>query len=434
MKVLVFNAIFNDLLWCSVSLNLKYWPTQVSPELLCWDVLVFSVAQYTVFFEGFLLNRSQKLPFTFFILASVGKQRGFIAVLNPNSDTGYIDPVATDTLNSGLTTVFLPLVYIFVFAVGLPSNAMAIWVFVFRSKKFHPAAIYMANLALADLLFVIWVPFKIAYHFNGNNWIFGEELCKVMVAFFYGNMYSSILFIACLSVQRYWVVAHPLTQQRTDNRLAIAVSVSIWAFIWISTTPLYLYQQTVKLSTPNITTCHDVNLITDSANPFLDVQKPYYYFMVMAGLGFFLPCLVIITAYVLMIRKLGHSDMERSSANKTRRRAKILIIIVLVTFLICFIPSNLMLVVHYALLGKGVVNNGYGFYITSLCLASLNSCLDPFLYYFVSEDFRSHVKNTLRCRSSRTVERMRVSFSSMKYSKKNSIYTSSTGQTESSTI
>ncbi|MCJ8741036.1 hypothetical protein PDJAM_G00066030 [Pangasius djambal] len=367
-----------------------------------------------------------------------GQQRGFVGLLVPDLDSVYVDPDTMSTLKSGLTTVFLPLVYVFVFAVGLPSNAMAIWVFVFRSKKFHPAAIYMANLALADLLFVIWVPLKIAYHFNGNNWTFGEGMCKVLVGFFYGNMYSSILFIACLSVQRYWVVAHPLTQQRTDNRLAIAVSVCIWAFIWISTTPLFLYQQAVKISELNITTCHDVNIITrenfEKGSTFLDVQKPYYYFMVMAGLAFFIPCVVIITAYVLMMRKLGHSTMERSNASKNRRRAIVLIITVLVTFLVCFIPSNVMLVVHYALLGSGIANNGYGFYITTLCLASLNSCLDPLLYYFVSEEFRSHVKNTLLCRSSRTVERMRVSFSSLKYSKKSNTYTSSTGHTDSSTI
>ncbi|TSK71989.1 Proteinase-activated receptor 2 [Bagarius yarrelli] len=367
-----------------------------------------------------------------------GQKRGFVGLQDPDSDSVLIDSAALNTLKSGLTTVFLPVLYIFVFAMGLPSNAMAIWVFVFRSKKIHPSAIYMANLALADLLFVVWVPLKIAYHLNDNHWTFGEAMCKVLVGFFYANMYSSILFIACLSVQRYWVVAHPLTQQRTDNRLAIAVSVSIWAFIWISTTPLFLYQQTAKLSELNITTCHDVNIITPenlrTGNTFQDLQKPYYYFMVMAGLAFFIPCVVIITAYVLMLRKLGHSTMEGSGARKNRRRARVIIVTVLVAFLVCFIPSNVMLVVHYSLLGNGISNNGYSFYIISLGLASLNSCLDPFLYYFVSEEFRSHVKNTLLCRSSRTVERMRVSFSSMKYSRKSNTYTSSTGHTDSSTI
>ncbi|XP_051536809.1 coagulation factor II (thrombin) receptor-like 1, tandem duplicate 2 [Myxocyprinus asiaticus] len=364
------------------------------------------------------------------------KGRGFTGVLDEYLDLVVVDQITVDTLKSGLTTIFLPIIYIIVFAVGLPSNAMAIYILLFRSKKIHPSAIYMANLALADLMFVIWTPLKIDYHFKGNNWTYGEGMCKAMVGFFYANMYSSILFITCLSIQRYWVCAHPLTQQRTNNKSAIIVSVSIWIFIWVSTTPLYLYQQTAKLSDPNITTCHDVNIIsrenfqTDKA--FLDVTKPYYYFMVMAGLAFFIPMVVIIVAYILLLRSLGNSAVE-GSAGKNRQRAMALIITVLMTFLVCFIPSNVMLVVHYALLWKGWANNGYSFYITTLCLASLNSCLDPFVYYYVSDEFREHVKNTLLCRSSRTVERMRVSFSSMKYSKKSNTYTSSTAHTENST-
>lgn len=361
-----------------------------------------------------------------------GKSRGFFGQQDPE-DSGQVvvSEAASQTLKSGLTTVFLPIVYIIVFAVGLPANGMAVWVFLFRTKKKHPSSIYMANLALADLLFVIWTPLKIAYHFGGNNWTFGEPLCKVLVGFFYGNMYCSVLFIACLSVQRYWVVAHPLSQQRRNNKLAVGVCVAIWVFIWLTTTPLYLYDQTAKLKDPNVTTCHDVNIIKDPENPFPSVQLPYYYFIFMGMVVFLVPCVVIVVAYVLLLRTLGNS-MDDSSTSKNRQKAVLLIVTVLVTFLVCFIPSNIMLVVHYSLLKDGVVNNGYAFYITTLCLASLNSCLDPFIYYFVSEDFRNHVKNTLLCRSSRTVERMRVSFSSMKYSRKSKSFISDSGNTQSS--
>ncbi|XP_070845267.1 coagulation factor II (thrombin) receptor-like 1, tandem duplicate 2 [Chaetodon trifascialis] len=361
-----------------------------------------------------------------------GKGRGFIGFEDPE-DSGrvVVDEATSDTLKSSLTTVFIPIVYIIVFAVGLPANGMAIWVFLFRTKKKHPSTIYMANLALADLLFVIWTPLKISYHFNGNNWIYGEGLCKVLVAFFYGNMYCSVLFICCLSVQRYWVVAHPLSHQRKNNRVAVGVCVAVWAFIWLTTTPLYLYDHTAKLKDPNITTCHDVSVIRDALNPFPSVQLPYYYFIFMGMVVFLVPCLVIAVAYVLLLRALGNS-MDDSSAGKNRQRAVVLIVTVLVTFAVCFIPSNIMLVLHYSLLKDGVVNNGYSFYISTLCLASLNSCLDPFIYYFVSEDFRNHVKNTLLCRSSRTVERMRVSFSSMKYSRKSKSYMSDSGNTQSS--
>ena len=365
-------------------------------------------------------------------ISFVGRGRGFFGVKDAvNSNQVVVDQQTIDTLKSNLTTVFIPILYIIVFAVGLPANVMAIWVFLFRMKKKNPSSIYMANLALVDLLFVILAPLKIQYHFNGNNWIYGEALCKVFVSFFYGNMYGSVLFIACLSVQRYWVVAHPLSQQRKNNKVAVGVCVGIWAFIWITSTPLYLYDHTAQLKDPNITTCHDVNIIEDPLNPFPSVRLPYYYFIFMGLVVFLVPCIVIVVAYVLLLRALGNS-MEASTAAKNRHRTLVLIVTVLFIFLVCFIPSNIMLVVHYSLLKDGAINNGYSFYIFTLCLASLNSCLDPFIYYFVSEDFRNHVKNTLLCRSSRTVERMRVSFSSMKYSRKSKSYMSESGNTQSS--
>ncbi|KAL6470842.1 hypothetical protein MHYP_G00219610 [Metynnis hypsauchen] len=81
-------------------------------------------------------------------------------------------------LKGSLTTVFLPLIYFIIFIVGLPTNTMALWVFLFRTKKKHPASILMANLALADLLFIVWLPLKITYHFKGNDWTFGSHCVK----------------------------------------------------------------------------------------------------------------------------------------------------------------------------------------------------------------------------------------------------------------
>ncbi|XP_061589310.1 proteinase-activated receptor 2-like [Cololabis saira] len=340
------------------------------------------------------------------------------------NDGVWVNSVAVRVLGSRLTTVFLPIIYIIVFAVGLPTNILAIWVFLFRSKKKHPSSIYMANLALADLLFIVWVPLKIAYHFNGNNWIYGEPLCKVLVAFFYGNMYCSIAFIACISVQRYWAVVHPLSQRQRDNRLAILVSITVWLVVWLVTVPLYLYDQEVRVANLNIRTCHDVTRPTQK-------KMAAGYFLTMGTVGFVVPTVVCIISYVLMLKAL-RSSMADPSIAKKRKKAVVLIITVLVMFLVCFTPSNIMLLVHYLLLLKGADNNLYGFYITTLCLASLNSCLDPFVYYFISEDFREHVKNTFLCRSERTVERMRVSFSALKYSRKTSAYTSDTGTTQSS--
>ncbi|KAK9532266.1 hypothetical protein VZT92_009660 [Zoarces viviparus] len=336
-------------------------------------------------------------------------------------DEVLVSSVGEQVLSSHLTTVFLPIVYIIVFVVGLPANALAIWVFLFRTKKKHPSSIYMANLALADLLFVIWVPLKIAYHFNGNNWIYGHGLCKVLVAFFYGNMYCSIAFIACISVQRYWAVVYPLSRPQSANAVAVGVSISVWAAVWLLTIPLYLYDQEVHVTNMNISTCHDVTRPSQK-------EMAAGYFLTMGTLGFIAPTIVCIISYVLIFKALRNSMADPVIAKK-RRKSVVFIVIVLVMFLVCFTPSNIMLLVHYTLLLHGVDNNLYGFYISTLCLASLNSCLDPFIYYFISEDFRDHVKNTFLCRSERTVERMRIS-SALEYSKKNTS-TSDSGNTRS---
>ncbi|XP_038589918.1 proteinase-activated receptor 2-like [Micropterus salmoides] len=348
------------------------------------------------------------------------EERGFTGI--ETKEGVSVSSQAKKVLSSYLTTIFLPIIYIFVFVVGLPTNAMAIWVFLFRTKKKHPASIYMANLALADLLFVIWVPVKIAYHINGNNWIYGEGLCKVMVAFFYANMYCSISFITCISVQRYWAVVHPLTHQK-DNRVAVAISITVWVVVWLLTIPLYLYDQQVRATNLNIVTCHDVTRPSQK-------KIAAGYFLTMGTLGFIVPTVVCIVSYVLMLKALRNSMVDPAIAKK-RRKAVVLIVTVLVMFLVCFTPSNIMLLVHYILLLAQAPNNLYGFYITTLCLASLNSCIDPFVYYFISEDFREHVKNTFLCRSERTVERMRISFSALKFSKKSNTYTTETGNTQS---
>ena len=302
------------------------------------------------------------------------------------------------------------------FVVGLPANALALWVFLFGTKTKHPSSIYMANLALADLLFVIWVPLKIAYHFNGNNWTYGHGLCKVLVAFFYANMYCSIAFIACISVQRYLAIVYPLSSRQRDSRVAIGVCAAIWLAVWLLTIPLYLYDQQVCVRDLGIFTCHDVTKHTQK-------KIAAGYFLTMGILGFVVPTIVCVASYVLMLKALRNTMADPAIA-KQRRKAVVLIVTVLVMFLVCFTPSNVMLLMHYILLLNEAPNSMYGFYVTTLCLASLNSCFDPFLYYFISEDFREHVKNTFLCRSERTAQRMRVSFSALKYSKTRSSYLS----------
>uniref|UniRef100_A0A8D2NKE0 F2R like trypsin receptor 1 n=1 Tax=Zosterops lateralis melanops TaxID=1220523 RepID=A0A8D2NKE0_ZOSLA len=345
---------------------------------------------------------------------------------NSSEELYEVDEFVAEVLTGKLTTVFLPIVYIFVFIIGLPSNAMALWVFFFRTKKKHPAVIYMVNLALADLLFVVWFPLKISYHLNGNNWLFGEGLCKVFVGFFYGNMYCSILFMTCLSVQRYWVVVNPIVNSKKKSEIALSISIGIWIVILLGTIPLYLVNQTVYVSNLNITTCHDVLPENVLAREMLT------YFLSLATVFFLIPAIITALAYILMIKTLSASIIDVSTGKKRKRAIK-LIILVLSMYLICFTPSNVLIIVHYSFLKAYSQSHLYVWYITALCLSTLNSCIDPFIYFYISKDFRDNLKYALLCRSVRSTQRMQVSLSSGRYPKKSNSYSSSSSRTNKTT-
>ena len=72
--------------------------------------------------------------------------------------------------------------YSFVFIVGLVVNATALWVFSCSTKKRTTITIYMMNVALLDITFILSLPFRIIYH-GKEMWPFGDIFCRIIGAF-----------------------------------------------------------------------------------------------------------------------------------------------------------------------------------------------------------------------------------------------------------
>ncbi|XP_054843424.1 proteinase-activated receptor 1-like isoform X2 [Eublepharis macularius] len=171
-------------------------------------------------------------------------------------------PISRDAeqyLTSPWLTLFVPSVYTLVVALSLPLNIMAIIMFLIKMKIRKPAAMYMLNLASADVLFVSVLPFKISYHFSGNNWAFGPEMCRFVTAAFYCNMYCSILLMTVISIDRFLAVVYPMQalSWRTLGRASMVCFI-IWLIAIAGVIPLLIMEQTKRIHHLNITTCHDV--------------------------------------------------------------------------------------------------------------------------------------------------------------------------------
>ncbi|NXR69531.1 PAR2 protein, partial [Rhadina sibilatrix] len=219
-----------------------------------------------------------------------------------------------------------------------------------------------------------------SYHLLGNQWLFGDYLCRTMVAFFYGNMYSSILFLTCISLERYISIAHPFLWKGSSwVRGKVGICVGIWLVVGLGISPLLLRSHTHNIPSLNVTTCHDV--LDKETQRFFG-----YYFLSLVGLGFGLPFVLTTVSYGCILARLL---AKRGSHGQVAR----VLALVLLVFILCFTPSNVMLFIHYLLEPTGCNNGTYVSYALVLALSACNTCFDPFIYFYVSRDFRGWVRD-----------------------------------------
>ncbi|XP_036404687.1 proteinase-activated receptor 4 [Megalops cyprinoides] len=288
-------------------------------------------------------------------------------------------------IQASTTVLLIPCLYLLAFLIGLPANIIALWVLVFRTKRL-PATWLLINLTATDLMLLAVLPFRIAYHFHGNDWVFGEPLCRLVTALFYGNMYGSVLCLTLVSVDRYVALVHPFGARTLRSwRSSLCMSAVVWVVILLAMLPLLLSRQSFPLSDPPITTCHD-------ALPEVD-QETFFqpYFATLFTACFLLPLLVIVFCYGAVLRTLLAGGQRYAHAVRVT-------VLVLLIFLVCFLPSNILLLLHYT--NSELITDEQDLYVpymVSLAVSTFNSCIDPFIFYYVSDDFRARVRKALCC-------------------------------------
>uniref|UniRef100_A0A8C8S7S7 Proteinase-activated receptor 4 n=1 Tax=Pelusios castaneus TaxID=367368 RepID=A0A8C8S7S7_9SAUR len=315
--------------------------------------------------------------------------RGNITYLSIHEDS-------RSQLRSAVTVWLIPCLYTGVFLVGLPANGLALWVLATRVEKLT-STVFLMNLAAADLLLVLVLPFKISYYFLGNHWPFGEAMCRITTAFFYGNMYCSVLLLTCISVDRYMAAVHPFFSRSSRSPgVAACTCISIWLVAAIFTVPLTLWQQAYPLDKANITLCHDALPRHEEAEYY------YYYFVCLIAFGFLLPFVVMLFSHCSVLWILWGSGERYMYAIK-------LTALVLLSVMMFYTPSNILLLVHYSSSCSRLHGHLYLSYMVTLALSSINSCVDPFLYYYVSQDFRDKVRQGIFSHSKQTLTSLKTS-------------------------
>ncbi|NXP49580.1 GP174 protein, partial [Heliornis fulica] len=277
--------------------------------------------------------------------------------------------------------------YTLIFIPGLLANSAALWVLCrFVSKK-SKAVVFMINLAIADLAHVLSLPLRTYYYIN-HSWPFGGFLCQLCFYLKYFNMYASIGFLTCISIQRCFFLLRPFHAKGWKRRYDAAISAAVWLFVGAACFPLFIVRSPALSNSTN--TC-----FSDLGVKQISPRASIALVMVAELFGFVIPFGIIAGCTWKTRQSLRECPTPLQSAGE-KQKALHMVVMCAVVFFICFTPYHInlpffMMVIENIIQDCAIHRSTLHFHPISLCLASLNSCLDPVLYYFMTSEFQDQL-------------------------------------------
>ncbi|XP_061547946.1 C-X-C chemokine receptor type 2-like [Phycodurus eques] len=307
------------------------------------------------------------------------------------NDTDFIVNPETQPCNPfsipDAAAIFISVFYIIVFLLAIPGNLVVGLVIGLSKQALPPSDLYLLHLAVADLLLAITLPFWATSVSKG--WVFGDGLCKIITIIQELSFYSSILFLTCISMDRYMVIVRAMEARRSNRQL---VSWGICAVVWsvgaLLSLPGLLYS---SFSSSGHMVCAEY-YDPRSADEWRLATR-----VLRHSLGFVIPLTIMLPCYGITIQRLF-----RIRGGFQRQRAMRVIVFVVVAFLLCWTPYHIAVmtdtffrakIVQYRCPARIGVDQAM---LATHSLGLLHSCVNPVLYAFVGEKFRRRLQQLMR--------------------------------------
>ncbi|NXA46270.1 BKRB2 protein, partial [Nothocercus julius] len=294
----------------------------------------------------------------------------------------------------------------FIFILGVIENGFVLSVLCFHKSRCTVAEIYLANMALADLMLVCVLPFWAINISNEFEWPFGLFLCKAVNTVSYMNFYSSIYFLTLVSIDRYLALVKTMSLGRMRQTVCAKWnSFIVWMCALLICSPTIMFRNLQYFEEYNITACS------------LDYPAVYWHPVnncLLNVVGFVIPLCVVAYCTIEITKALRSNELQKLKLIQTERRATMLVLAVLFLFIICWLPFQISTVIDTVSYLTGTSEclediNEIVTQVATYCAFS-NSCLNPVLYVIVGKHFQKKAVEFYkdlfpkRCRKSQSVK------------------------------
>lgn len=299
-----------------------------------------------------------------------------------SNETGPFDlgDAAPCVKSWSLNKYFVAVFYFIVVILSLAGNLVVILVISYDKAQRSSTDIYLLNLAIADLLLAITLPFWAVY--NISQWVFGGFMCKAISVLQEVNFYSGILLLACISVDRYLAIVHATEAISQKGYLVKFVCLGVWILAALLSLPILLFRSVFRNAQDGQLMCYE----------FLDASETDKWRITTRFLrhilGFFIPLIIMLFCYGFTLKTILQIK------SKQRQRAMKVIFVVVLAFLICWLPNNITVFVD-TLMRSQIINETCNLRAeidTALPVTQMlgfsHSCINPILYAFIGRKFR----------------------------------------------
>ncbi|XP_046493679.1 suppressor of SWI4 1 homolog [Equus quagga] len=328
--------------------------------------------------------------------------------------------VAARTLNRFQEGFLWPLL-VAEFLVAVAGNILALYRFGTREQRpWHPAVVFSAQLAVSDLLYALTLPPLAAYFYPPKHWRYGEAACRLERFFFICNLLGSVIFVTCISINRYMGIVHPFfTRSHLRPKHAWAISAAGWVLAALLAAPTLSFSHLKKPQQEGKCTVEQPGACIKCLGTADDSQLEAYriYSLVMAALGGALPLLLTLGAYGALGRAVLRSP-GMTVAEKLR--VAMLVASGVALYTSSYVPYHVTRVLNVyarqrwvascpgftdAAQAKQALDLGaYVGYQVMRGLMPLAICIHPLLYMAVAPSLGCHHQGCLGCKGGQTPE------------------------------
>lgn len=293
-----------------------------------------------------------------------------------------------------LEKYFLSPSYGIEFCIGFAGNLLVVLGYIFCLPEWQSCNIYLFNLAVSDLIFLCTLP-HLSYLYANNQSETNPYVCVVNRYILHVNLYSSILFMVWLSMDRFLLIRHPTRNHYLlKPQTALIVTGLSWLAVNVEVAPM-IALMVQDLQSGNWSRCVDFASLKGDINT-LD------YSLGLTLTGYILPLLGLCGFSYQIAHLLRVQERALQRRTTSFKRPLRVVASAAAMFLVLYTPyhvvRNIRIASWQVWTGLELCTSRYieGLYIMTRPLAFLHSVINPVFYFLMGDKFRELLLAKLR--------------------------------------